>query len=99
VSLSGDRWQRPKDTVGLAGVLNDISKDARNYLAAGGLGILIGDGQLPRAGFEKIVEAFYNAAIVEGINLSLDYQHIDNPAYDAARGPVSVFGVRVHVAY
>jgi high affinity Mn2+ porin len=85
--------------VGLAGVINDVSKDARNYLAAGGLGILIGDGQLPRAGFEKIVEVYYNVQAIEGINLTLDYQHIDNPGYDAARGPISIFGARIHIAY
>ena len=54
LALAGKRWSRPDDTLGLAGVINDISKDARNYLAAGGLGILIGDGALPKAGFEKI---------------------------------------------
>jgi high affinity Mn2+ porin len=99
LSLKGARWHRPDDTIGLAGVINNISKDARNYFAAGGLGILIGDGQLPRAGFEKIVEAYYNLAVIAGVNLSFDYQHIDNPAYDVARGPVSIFGARVHIAY
>jgi len=99
VSVSGDRWRRPNDTFGLAGVINDISKDARNYFAAGGLGILIGDGQLPRAGFEKILEVYYRAAIVSGIHVTFDYQHVDNPAYNAVRGPVDVFGLRVHAEF
>lgn len=99
VSVKGNRWHRPDDTFGLAGVINDISKDARNYFAAGGLGILIGDGQLPRAGFEKILEAYYNVFVIEGINLSLDYQHVDNPGYDAARGPVDIMGFRIHVEF
>jgi high affinity Mn2+ porin len=99
LSLTGRAWSRADDTVGLAGVVNDVSKDARNYLAAGGLGILIGDGQLPRAGFEKIVEIYYDFQAIEGVDLTLDYQHIDNPSYDAARGPVSVFGARIHIAY
>ncbi|HKW53993.1 MAG TPA: carbohydrate porin [Stellaceae bacterium] len=98
-SLKGDRWHRPNDTVGIAGVANDISKDARNYFAAGGLGILIGDGQLPRAGYEKILELYYNASVVDGVNLTVDYQHVDNPAYDAVRGPVDIFGVRVHAEF
>jgi len=85
--------------VGLAGVLNDISKDARNYLAAGGLGILIGDGALPKAGFEKIIEIYYKASLVEGIAASLDFQHVENPGYDAARGPVNVLGFRLHAEY
>jgi high affinity Mn2+ porin len=99
LSLTGNRWDRPDDTVGLAGALNDISKDARNYLAAGGLGILIGDGALPQAGFEKIVEIYYKASIITGIDATLDFQHIENPGYDAARGPVDVIGMRLHAEF
>jgi len=96
LALKGSWWGRSHDTVGLAGVLNDISKDARNYLAAGGFGILIGDGALPRTGFEKILELYYKASIVDGIAVTVDLQRIENPGYDAARGPVNVFGFRFH---
>ena len=99
ISVKGDRWGRPRDTLGLAGVLNDISQQARNYFAAGGLGVLIGDGQLPRAGFEKILELYYKLAIVDGLDFTVDYQHIENPAYDAARGPVDIIGYRVHLEF
>jgi hypothetical protein len=71
VSVKGERWLRPNDTFGLVGVVNDFSKDARNYFAAGGLGVLIGDGQLPRAGLEKILEVYYNVAVIPGINSPL----------------------------
>lgn len=54
VSVKGRYSQRPDDTFGLAGAVNGISPQARNYFAAGGLGILIGDGQLPRYGRERI---------------------------------------------
>ncbi len=99
LSVKGERWHRPDDTVGVAGVINDISKDARNYLAASGVGILIGDGQLPRAGLEKILEIYYGLSVTDGIDLAVDYQHIDNPGYDAVRGPVHVFGFRVHAEF
>lgn len=95
-ALKGTSWDRPNDTVGLAGVISDISNDARAYFAAGGLGILIGDGQLPKYGSEKVLELYYNAQIIEGITFSADYQHIEDPAYDAVRGPVDVLGFRVH---
>jgi high affinity Mn2+ porin len=49
-SMKGERWHRPNDTFGLAGVVNGISKVTRNYFAAGGLGGIIGDGQLPATG-------------------------------------------------
>jgi len=34
-----------------------------------------------------------------GAKLTLDYQFINNPAYNRDRGPVSVFGVRAHVEF
>jgi len=44
LSLTGQRWGRPNDTFGLAGVVNGISGEHQAYLNAGGLGILVGDG-------------------------------------------------------
>jgi high affinity Mn2+ porin len=99
VSVTGNRWGRPNDNLGLAGVVNDVSRDARNYFAAGGLGVLVGDGQLPVAGLEQIMEIYYKASVTEGLNFTVDYQYIVNPAYDAARGPVNVIGVRVHAEF
>ena len=98
LSLKGRGWGRPNDTVGLAGVDNAISNAARSYLAAGGVGILIGDGALPRYGDEHILEAYYSAAATGWLSFGLDYQWIANPAYNRERGPVSVFGLRLHAA-
>jgi len=99
VSLGGKRWGRPSDTVGLAGVLNAASRHRRDYLAAGGLGILIGDGALPHPGAEHILEAYYDAGIARGAHLALDAQVIDSPGYNRDRGPVPVLAVRVHGQY
>ena len=98
LSLKGGAWGRADDTVGLAGVDNAMSRAGQDYFAAGGLGILIGDGALPRYDDEVILEAYYSAAATDWMALSLDYQWIANPAYNAERGPVSVFGVRLHAA-
>jgi len=98
LSLKGAAWGRANDTVGLAVVDNAISRAAQGYFAAGGLGILIGDGALPRDDDEVILETYYSLAATDWVALSLDYQWIANPAYDAARGPVSVFGLRLHAA-
>src|SRR5258708_31982315 len=59
-SVSGKRWGRPDDTLGVAGVVNGISGVHQAYLNAGGLGILVGDGQLPHPGLEQILEAYYS---------------------------------------
>ena len=99
LSLTGSRWGRPDDTVGLAGAINRISHQGKLYLAAGGLGGIIGDGQLPNAGPEQILEAFYSVALFSFAHFTADYQFIKNPAYNRDRGPVSVFGLRLHVQY
>ena len=99
VSLKGYAWHRATDTFGLAGIVNNISAARQRYLNAGGLGILVGDGRLPRPGSEKIVETYYSATVTAHAALSFDYQRIDNPAYNRDRGPVSVFAVRIHAQF
>ena len=97
LSLSGGKWHRTADTVGLAGVVNAISKARQHYLAAGGLGILIGDGRLPHPGDEHILETYYELAATTALHLTFDYQWVGNPAYNRDRGPVSIFALRVHL--
>jgi high affinity Mn2+ porin len=96
VSVSGGSWHRSADTVGAATVVNALSADRRAYLAAGGLGILIGDGRLPHAGHEDILETYYELAAASALHLTLDYQWVRNPAYNRDRGPVSILALRVH---
>jgi high affinity Mn2+ porin len=99
LSLQGAHWTRPDDTLGLAGILDGISAAREQYLNAGGLGLLIGDGKLPHPGPEKIVESYYSLAVLHYAHLTFDYQYIANPAYNRDRGPVSVFAVRVHAQF
>jgi len=96
LSLKGADWGRPNDTWGIAGVVNALSNSAKTYFAAGGLGILIGDGQLPRYGTEDILETYYSFAATDWFAVSADYQLIVNPAYSRDRGPISVLGLRLH---
>lgn len=96
LSLKGTRWARGNDTLGLVGIDSGISAARERFLNAGGLGILVGDGQLPHPGPEQILETYYSAAVFEHAELTLDYQWIEHPAYNRDRGPVSVFAVRVH---
>ena len=98
VSLKGDRWGRHDDTFGVAGVINGLSSDARQYFAAGGIGILIGDGRL-NYGPEKILETYYATRVTSNLTLAVDYQRVNNPAYNRDRGPVSIVGVRVHAEF
>jgi high affinity Mn2+ porin len=96
--LKGGAWGRPDDKIGVAGVVEGLSSIARAYFAAGGLGILIGDGQLNYRP-ERILEAYYAYSVNKWATFTFDYQFIDNPGYNADRGPVSVFSGRLHAQF
>jgi high affinity Mn2+ porin len=99
LALTGTRWGRPADTVGLAAAANQISHAAKLYFAAGGLGGIIGDGQLPAAGPEQIIETYYSFAAFGFAKVTGDYQFVNNPAYNRRRGPVSIFALRLHAEF
>jgi high affinity Mn2+ porin len=98
-SINGAKWGRKDDTAAVAVVVNGISSEHEAFLAAGGLGILVGDGRLPHPGSENIVEAYYSAGVIAGIHLTLDSQTVVNPAYNRDRGPAEVIGLRLHGQY
>jgi high affinity Mn2+ porin len=98
VSIKGTRWGRKNDTVGIGGAVNGLSPDHRDFIAAGGLGPLIGDGALNYR-TERILETYYAWALLDTTWLTFDYQFIANPAFNADRGPVSVFSARLHAEF
>jgi high affinity Mn2+ porin len=99
LQLKGARWNRPDDLVGLAGVVNGITKIHQEFLNDGGLGILVGDGKLPHYGPEAILETYYSAAVLKPVFLTFDYQYVETPGYNRDRGPVNVFAFRLHGQY
>jgi high affinity Mn2+ porin len=98
VSIMGASWGRPADKVGIGGAINALSAEHRDFLAAGGLGLLIGDGALNYRP-ETIVETFYALNVNKWTTVTFDYQFIANPAYNADRGPVSLFAARAHTEF
>ncbi|GLH71784.1 hypothetical protein GETHLI_02860 [Geothrix limicola] len=94
----GSAWARSQDRLGAAFVQNGLSPDHRDYLAAGGLGFLLGDGRL-NYGSERIFEAYYAAAMGRFLTLSLDAQRIWNPGYNRDRGPVNLLALRLHAQF
>jgi high affinity Mn2+ porin len=93
-SIKGTSWGRPNDVIGIGGAFNSLSRDHRDFVAAGGLGVLIGDGQINYRQ-EKIFETYYALALDKRFTMTADYQYITNPAYNADRGPVSIFSGRL----
>jgi hypothetical protein len=95
---AGNQWHRPADKIGLAVVSDAIKRDHQNYLRLGGLGFLLGDGNL-NYGRENIVESYYNWHAWRGLFYAVDVQHIANPGYNRDRGPAWVGSVRAHVDF
>jgi high affinity Mn2+ porin len=96
--LKGAAWQRPDDSIGFAAVVNGLSRDHEAFLAAGGLGILVGDGRLNYA-TEDVLEAYYRIQIAAPAALTANYQFVGHPAYNQDRGPVSIFAMRLHLQF
>ncbi|HTY60020.1 MAG TPA: carbohydrate porin, partial [Bacteroidota bacterium] len=87
---------RSEDNAAIAYDVNALSRDHREYLAAGGYGFLIGDGALDYA-LEHVAEAYYSAKLFPSFTLTLDEQLVVNPAYNRDRGPVvNVLSIRGH---
>ena len=96
--LKGGGWGRGGDSVGLALARNGLSPQRRDFLAAGGLSYFIGDGAL-RYRSEAVLETFYSLALGHGAWITLDWQRIAHPAYNADRGPLNVAALRLHAEH
>jgi len=101
LQLAGMLWSRPDDRLGVADVMDGLSADHRDYLAAGGLGFLLGDGALRRYGPENIIEIYYRLQIphLSFAQISPAIQHIENPGFNEDRGPLYVYTIRVNLHY
>ena len=95
---TGELWGRAQDNIGLSLMVNGLSAQRKAYLKAGGISFFIGDGALNYQ-TENIVEGFYNWGISKNLWFTLDYQRIQNPAYNVSRGPIDVLAFRWHAEF
>jgi len=98
LQVSGRNWGRPEDYFGLGVAVNGITSSHQHYLEQGGIGMLIGDGAL-NYGLEEIFEAYYRIQLGRFVQLSPDYQYIQNPGYNRDRGPIQVYSLRLRLSY
>ena len=100
VSLNGKPWGRPGDTIGIAGAINGISPIHQAFFNAGEIGILIGDGQLPKPELEQVFcDILQLCAVTRMAAERRLSSFINNPAYNTQRGPVNVYGLRLHAQF
>ncbi len=96
--VSGAHWKRANDILGVAVAQSDLSSAHKEYLAAGGLGLTLGDGALSY-GSERVAEVYYSYQLTSNASLSPDYQFIKNPGFNRDRGPVSLAALRLHLTF
>jgi len=94
--FDGKKWRRPGHRAGVAMAVNRLAAIHRQYLELGGVSYLLGDSGL-EYGREQVFETYYNMRIVHGIYAAFDVQRVWNPGYNRNRGPVLIFGVRLHL--
>ena len=91
----GSKWSRPRDVAGVGFNAGWISKIHAEYLSLGGIDGFIGEGAI-KAAAESTVDTFYSVNVMKSFWLTGDYQHILNPGFNADRGPVNIFSLRIH---
>lgn len=103
MGINGTQWKRPDDTIGISMMQNGLSSYRRAYLQAGGVSYFIGDYASPSQTIsyspERIGEVYYNATVIKNVLAGLNFQHIINPAYNSARGPVNILSFRIHAEF
>ena len=103
MGMNGTQWKRPDDTIGISMMQNGLSSYRRSYLQAGGVSYFIGDYASPSQTIsyspERIGEIYYNATVIKNVLAGLNFQHIINPAYNSARGPVNIVSFRIHAEF
>jgi high affinity Mn2+ porin len=97
VSLKGTHWKRKGDVIATSFTAGGLSAVHKEYLAAGGVDFLIGDGALNYAP-EYVWESYYQARLAPGFFAAFDVQRDTDPAYNRDRGPVMIYSIRLHIA-
>jgi len=96
--ISGAHWKRGNDILGIALAQSDLSSAHKRYLAAGGLGLTLGDGGLTY-GSERVAEVYYSYQLTANASLSPDYQLVHNPGFNRDRSPASLVSLRLHLKF
>lgn len=94
----GRLWNRHKDAFGIGLAQNMLSASHVKYLQLGGIDQFIGDGAI-RYRPEQVLDIYYKFHLISSAWATADYQIINNPGYNADRGPVNIYGLRFHLEF
>lgn len=100
-SAISDSFARYLQLGGLGSFVGDgsaIEGRLPRYYLPGEPGSPTGTGRLSY-GRENVVETFYDYAITDWLEATLDYQFLANPGYNTKRGPVNLFGLRLRAEF
>jgi len=100
-SAISDGFARYLQLGGLGSFVGDgsaIEGRLPRYYLPGEPGSPTGTGRLSY-GRENVVETFYDYAITDWLEATLDYQFLANPGYNTQRGPVNLFGLRLRAEF
>lgn len=98
ISVNGWSWGISADTLGLAFILGGLHGPQWRFLAAGGNGLILGDGRLNSAP-ETVFGVFYDVGLAPGLNAAAGLPLVASPGYNADRSPVSVATRRLRAAF
>ena len=98
--ISGSRWGRAADSLGMAlGALRTSENFRNDSLALDANNDGTADFGYQASGWEKQAELYYRFRINSRFELSPDLQLVQRPAADGARGTVTVLGLRARVGF
>jgi high affinity Mn2+ porin len=83
------------DVIGAGLIVSGLSSVHADYLAAGGQGFILGDGALSYS-LEDVAEVYYLWQVWRPFSVTGDLQYVLNPGFNKDRGPVPIYGVRLH---
>ena len=99
LQVSGRNWGRPEDYFGLGVAVNGdhgfpsaLPRPRRHRHAYRRRGSEL-------RGWRRYSRAYYRIQLGRFVQLSPDYQYIQNPGYNRDRGPIQVYSLRLRLSY
>jgi len=98
LNISGENWSRRNDILGIAYEIGKLTGNHRKAYKKGYDSFFSRNG-IGNYDDERVLEIYYKFAINENVNISVDYQHIENFNYSSRIGNVDFWAGRFNVSF